>query len=316
MKKFRLLSIVFFAFSAIGLNAQTVTQQEVTDYLSGPNQVISKAIVKFQEFDSAYKTRDAFATSSSLSSLKAEAIALSTIIYGLKPLQNETWYLPKAKEFTKKYNDLAYGRLDQIVTSLQKTGPTPYLDEMYQEAVNELTPFIEALTWAESLLMAKFLYAPSAESFCYASLLLAEDAQKDFEALNTGPMEGEENKFKVSDLPAGALDGYIYIASSERKVARFVMYRTEKKEEAYNAFVNMIYYLLACDHKEMEISTDKILPLEKVNPQYHNYPQFWYRPKDYTIPYRISLDMRDTTIDGKVVWEVYIEYFNLPDPNK
>lgn len=308
---YRLLKLTFLVLTfALNTQAQTITIEDIQGYLSGPKQAIESSVKSFNEFDQSARQADLSTIRLNIQRLKIETKKLKEKLETTEPLQGESWYLPKAKAFATKLYDATYNSFPDIVLKLEQSGATKELNDEYQVIVDGLNASMKQVTWGENQLMAKFLYGPTAVDFCRASLLLVEDAKKGFPGLNAGPIEGEAKKFKVSDVPAGALSGQIYINSSENEVAKFIMYQAEDKAEAYNAFNNMVYYLLACDHKDMEVSDD-IIPLEKINSQYSLYPSIVYRPKDYKTPFLIRLKMQDTKVVGKEVWEVYVEYNHL-----
>ncbi len=304
MNRLALITILLFAY---GANAQSITREDITDYVSGPRQLVANVAVKVDKFDEAAKKGNIDSIKRELRNLQSETTAMKAIVIGLRPLHNETWYLPKVKAFSNKLNELVHERLAAVVNELEETGPSEDLNKEYQEIHDLLMMSFNVVRWGEKQLIAKFLYASIADGFCHASTLLVEDALKDFSGLKRGPIAGQEDKYMVSDLPDGALDGYIYHDKSESTVAKFIMFRNDDKAAVYNAFTNMVYYILACDHEDMEIS-DGVIPLEQINPQYSNYPSFKYRPRDNSKLYIIEVGMKDAVVDSNTIWEVYVEY--------
>lgn len=308
MKKAIQLTIVSLLVITANTYAQPDTFEEIASYLNTSQKAMEKCKRSFGDFDQAVRIRDLSSLSWRLKQLKADTKNLNSVIYAMERLDGDVWYLTKVKAFTKTFYDIVYLRMDEIVKGMEELGKTEYLNNKYAVAKTDLELVIKEVKWAEKLLLAKMVFAPNAESFCISSLKVAKYATtSSLGTINLGPIEGEENRFKVSYLPEGALEGYLYVDTAGQNVVRFIMNRNESKKRAYDSFNNLIYSVLACEHEEFDI-TDKVIPVDEVDSQISNYPVFKARPKDKSILYSIEVSMQDAIVDGIRTWEVYVEY--------
>lgn len=293
--------------------SQEITYPDIEKYLEKPKQAIGNSIEAFQAFEDAlYEVIDPQELDEPLTGFQEQAKALQVVLNSTKALDNEKWFLPEAKKTADYMLKISTNVLVDIVEEVKETGFFDVYEpnDKYLEARGRLDSLLHELNWTERILVAQMLYKQDASGFCVGSMILADEAQNNFPRLNTGPMADRENVFNVSDIPSEAISGEIIINAADDTIARFIMYQSDSLEVAYQAFTNMVYYLLACDHGNMEIF-DEITPLEEINEWDYNFPVFEYRPKDFTAKYTILISILGPIETYKEDWEVYIDYVHL-----